>query len=592
MNLAADRPSTQAIHEALGRVLASEAFSRSDRARKLLDHLVRAEIDGKGDRLKGFSIAMDVFGKDGDFDPATDAVVRVQAGRLRELLEHYYAGTGRNDPVRIIVPRGTYVPTYTAGAGENAAGADGGDKVELDLNRIKAAIDDRFGGVPAEYAGDAPNARRSDEQTSLVGSIVRHIKLFRVGLVAILAMLAFVAWRVATNESALNPGAEQTSSIRGARGAATADMLPRIRLEAADGAATAQLAHQLRAALPAFDSINYVNASAFAAQRGDDFTVRVALGVAEGTALVQVEHAASGKVLVTGAMMAKLDAEGADDALARLLDQAFTTSGAVYAFIAENGLTSSLTECLTLENRFFLDLKAEDHLAAFSCFNELAGRGAKSPLVWAELANLEVAAVTGKFGHHPEASLEKAKKLARKGVELGPNKATAYRAQGYVLGRAGETAAGLDWMRKATEANPWDMSLAASAGNMFVMAGQHDRGVAFLERAARVAPVHPHWWDYALFLGAFAAGADETAWRAADALTGSSRRHYLAARMVAAAARGDAANAGALAGELKAKHAEFLADPAKAFRQAQYPEDLAKKLSDAIKAAATAAGST
>jgi hypothetical protein len=94
------------VRETLERVLASETFGRSERARKLLRYLVEREQDGEADRLKGFSIAVDVFGKDADFDSATDAVVRVQAGRLRELLQQYSATEGAADPVQIVIPRG------------------------------------------------------------------------------------------------------------------------------------------------------------------------------------------------------------------------------------------------------------------------------------------------------------------------------------------------------------------------------------------------------------------------------------------------------------------------------------------------------
>ncbi|TIW45138.1 MAG: hypothetical protein E5V61_15670, partial [Mesorhizobium sp.] len=102
-------PAAPAVRETLERLLASETFGRSERARKLLRYLVEREQAGEADRLKGFSIAMDVFGRDGDFDPSTDAVVRVQAGRLRELLQQYFANEGVAEPVRIAIPRGGYV---------------------------------------------------------------------------------------------------------------------------------------------------------------------------------------------------------------------------------------------------------------------------------------------------------------------------------------------------------------------------------------------------------------------------------------------------------------------------------------------------
>ena len=109
-------PAAPAVRETLERLLASETFGRSERARKLLRYLVEREQAGEADRLKGFSIAMDVFGKDGDFDPSTDAVVRVQAGRLRDLLQHYFANEGVAEPVRIAIPRGGYVPSYELNA--------------------------------------------------------------------------------------------------------------------------------------------------------------------------------------------------------------------------------------------------------------------------------------------------------------------------------------------------------------------------------------------------------------------------------------------------------------------------------------------
>jgi hypothetical protein len=73
----------------LDRVLSSETFRRSERARSLLAYLVARQQSGEAEKLKGYAIAVDVFGKDAEFDASTDALVRVQAGRLRELLNHY-----------------------------------------------------------------------------------------------------------------------------------------------------------------------------------------------------------------------------------------------------------------------------------------------------------------------------------------------------------------------------------------------------------------------------------------------------------------------------------------------------------------------
>ena len=107
-----DPPAAPAVRDELERILSSETFKRSERARELLSYLVGREQLGEAERLKGYAIAVDVFGKDFEFNSSTDAVVRVQAGRLRELLSQYYAAEGRSDPIRMVIPRGSYVPAY------------------------------------------------------------------------------------------------------------------------------------------------------------------------------------------------------------------------------------------------------------------------------------------------------------------------------------------------------------------------------------------------------------------------------------------------------------------------------------------------
>ncbi len=98
--------------EALSRILATGFADASDRQRNLLAYLVREELAGRGDRLKAFSIAVDIFGRPADFDPQQDSIVRVEIGRLRKMLELFYATAGRDDPVRISIDKGQYRPSF------------------------------------------------------------------------------------------------------------------------------------------------------------------------------------------------------------------------------------------------------------------------------------------------------------------------------------------------------------------------------------------------------------------------------------------------------------------------------------------------
>jgi adenylate cyclase len=58
------------------------------------------------------TVAAEVFGRGPDFDSRIDPVVGIQAGILRRGLARYYATAGKNDPIRIDIPKDTYVPVF------------------------------------------------------------------------------------------------------------------------------------------------------------------------------------------------------------------------------------------------------------------------------------------------------------------------------------------------------------------------------------------------------------------------------------------------------------------------------------------------
>ena len=105
-------PSDVEIRAALGRVVTSVCLRRSPRLVSFLCFVVEATLAGQANRIKGYCIAVGALGRSDDFDPKTDPIVRVEAGRLRRVLERYYAGSGRHDPIRIELRCGSYVPTF------------------------------------------------------------------------------------------------------------------------------------------------------------------------------------------------------------------------------------------------------------------------------------------------------------------------------------------------------------------------------------------------------------------------------------------------------------------------------------------------
>jgi len=106
-------PSAELIQQQLNRILDSPEFMATGAQRSFLQFVVAKVLDGRADEIKGYSVATQVFGRRDDFDQSTDPVVSIHANKLRRALERYYLLAGLMDPIRIDMPRGTYVPTFT-----------------------------------------------------------------------------------------------------------------------------------------------------------------------------------------------------------------------------------------------------------------------------------------------------------------------------------------------------------------------------------------------------------------------------------------------------------------------------------------------
>ena len=100
----------KAIREQLVRILNSGPFHQSQRRQRFLEYLVNETLAGRGERLKGYNVALEVFDRPETFDPTIDPLVRIEAARLREKLREYYGTDGQGDPIHIDLPKGTYTP--------------------------------------------------------------------------------------------------------------------------------------------------------------------------------------------------------------------------------------------------------------------------------------------------------------------------------------------------------------------------------------------------------------------------------------------------------------------------------------------------
>ena len=95
----------------IDKLVHSQALHSSESLCKLLRYLGNQALEHPGVPLKEYQIATELFGRQPDFDPQVDSMVRVQAGRLRTKISEYYASEGAEDALWVELPKGSYVLT-------------------------------------------------------------------------------------------------------------------------------------------------------------------------------------------------------------------------------------------------------------------------------------------------------------------------------------------------------------------------------------------------------------------------------------------------------------------------------------------------
>jgi len=168
------------LQSEIEKLVASHTLHGSESLCKLLRYLGKQAVEHPGVPVKEYQIATEVFGRQADFDPQLDSMVRVQAGRLRGKLAEYYNTEGATDQLIIEVPKGSYAIAVHERAGAATAGGNGA----------------------GHYA--QPGVSDLAQQPATRSSVIRVLGI------ALLAAIAVIAWLISTRREASVSSADAT----------------------------------------------------------------------------------------------------------------------------------------------------------------------------------------------------------------------------------------------------------------------------------------------------------------------------------------------------------------------------------------------
>jgi tetratricopeptide (TPR) repeat protein len=523
-----DAPSPDDIRAAVNRMVMSDVFSRSVQLGAFLRYVVEAVLKGKSDRIKAYTIAIEVLRRDAKFDPQVDPIVRVEATRLRRAIERYYSGAGMDDVIIIELPRGSYVPTFRF-------------RDRADVGRSLAR--NPLGPFHMPF-GVRP----------LLASIVA-LAIVGVTIVAGAVLYNFIGQPVSPG----GPLARNVGSLVSEGSLGPGNGMPTLAVQKFDNLGTpdprslsaSALLEKLRDAFARFDAINIASESLRAGERIDYRLLGFIEYHEDATISVRfrLQDVGDGNVVWTRAFDRRSSTADRSTSEDEIVSEVATTLLQPFGIIRSRERVKNLTintgdpryRCLLLTSDAFRSFDPAEHDLARSCLEHLI---AISPSFGdgfsylASLCNREFLYGFGKSADHPD-ELDRALQLARRGVELAPASARAYQVLSTVLFSRRDTTAAFAAVERAMDLNPYDSIIAGEYGGRLITAGEIERGMNVLRRVEGNSGVLPSWHHFYLFLGSYLTDDLTAATRQAAEMTSDTYPHALVARALVAAANGD-----------------------------------------------------
>lgn len=520
---ASDRPEgvpSGIIRASLARVLESDAFRAAPQLSAFLGFVVESVLAGRGAELKGYTIAVEAFGRPADFDPQADPIVRVEAGRLRRTLAQYYAGEGAGDDVRITMPVGAYVPVFEL---TDQVPTEAADPVPA-ASESSAAAAPR---TPRDLHEPQPQPPLQSQQER---QIARRWPV-TAGIALCLALLSLTAWYLGLMQGVPGPGAGVATepparmAVMGA-GPSSNDMpleptivavsIPDLPDDPAITALGRRFSSVLVDALSRFDDLVTVRVPTVgqALPANIDYIFETTGQRIDGRmeSFGRLRSVRDGRIVWSASSTRALGAEDSDlPAVARRLASRLAEPfGIIHADIRQNP-TSGPMRCIFQAIDVRSTMTSEEHLAARKCVQELIDRDPTFYPAWIQMTFLTLGEYTSGLNPQAGSPLDRALAAALTAVRLAPSSGRSLQAMMDALFARGATDEAIKAGREALIRNPFDSDIMASLGARYIQLSRPAEGLPLVERAIELSAGRPPAYDFFALLGAHLLGARELA---------------------------------------------------------------------------------
>ncbi|MEF3135461.1 adenylate cyclase [Rhizobium sp. 268] len=494
-------PTHDDVRAQLNQIVTSPQFPHIGRSAAFLTYAVEETLAGRAARIKGYSVAVEVFKRPNDFTQ-DDPVVRIEAGRLRQVLERYYLTAGRHDPIRIDIPKGGYVPTF-AWTCSSADNSDAEDQ-SLPLER-------------AEYP---------------FTSLRRHMWAVALGLIVIVGGAVALAGLTSIRFGSIWPFA--TADITGTDGP-TLVIAPFANL--GDGP-QAQLyakglTEELLAALPRFKEIKVFGRETSRSLPPEVGTSQIRGELGARFLLAGGVRVSGSRVRVTARLLdTQTDAIlwsqtydddiGVRDLFTIQSDVANKVASAVaqpYGIMAQADVSKpppddlGIYGCTLSFYAYRAELSIERHGEVRNCLESAVARYPSFATAWAMLSIVYLDEDRFRFNRKPisSAPIDRSFQAARRAVQLDPGNTRALQALMTTLFFSQRVPEALQIGERALATNPNDTELLGEFGTRLAMSGEWQRGAALLDRAIALNPAGGGYYRGTRALAAYMLHDDKTA---------------------------------------------------------------------------------